>query len=195
MSVETLWRGTEVQLKGLPITSSGAAEEPVISTDLVPTLVELCGLEPPELCDGASLARLLRHNEPPAPRPLFWHEPHYSNQGGRPAGAVRKGAWKLIEHYEDGQIELFNLEQDPGEAADLSATDTATAQRLRGLLHAWLEETGAQRNARNPNFDAALHRLLYVETDVSRLEAADNAAAIRRRLASWRQAMNQAVQR
>lgn len=175
------------------IAGGRVAIEPVISTDLVPTLVELCGLEPPDLCDGASLARLLRHNEPPAPRPLFWHQPHYSNQGGRPAGAVREGAWKLIEHYEDGQIELFNLEQDPGETAELSAVEPDTAQRLRRLLHAWLDDVGAQRNTRNPQFDPALHRLLYVETDVSRLAPPDTAAEMRRRLAPWRQAMNQAV--
>jgi arylsulfatase A-like enzyme len=175
------------------IAGGRVADDPVISMDLLPTLVDLCGLEPPELCDGMSLADLLRHNQRLGPRALYWHQPHYSNQGGRPAGAVREGAWKLIEHYEDGRIELYNLEQDPSETVDASGTEAATAERLRGLLHAWLDEVGAQRNLPNPAFDAQRHRLLYVETDVSRLAPAATAAEIRHRLAAWRQAMNQAV--
>lgn len=177
------------------IAAGRVVHEPVISTDVVPTLVDLCGLEPPEICDGTSLARLLLHNEPPAARALFWHQPHYSNQGGRPAGAVRQGPWKLIEHYEDGRVELYNLDEDPGEARDLSAAEPARAERLRTVLHTWLESVGAQRNMRNPHFDADLHRLLYLETDVSQLQPAHTAAEMRERLAAWRQAMNRAVRR
>ena len=48
-------------------------------------------------------------------RPLYWHIPHYTNQGSRPAGAMRDGRWKLVEHYDDGKVELFDLDADPGE--------------------------------------------------------------------------------
>ncbi len=177
------------------IAGRRVVHDPVISTDVVPTLVELCGLEAPDVCDGTSLASLLVRGDALAPRALFWHQPHYSNQGGRPAGAVREGAWKLIEHYEDGRVELYNLERDPGETADLSAAEAERAEHLRGLLHTWLDAVGAQRNRPNPDFDAELHRLLYVETDVSCLQPADKADDIRRRLAAWRQAMNQAARR
>lgn len=177
------------------IAGGRVVHDPVISTDLVPTLVDLCGLEPPETCDGTSLAGLVLRNEPLAPRALFWHQPHYSNQGGRPAGAVREGQWKLIEHYEDSRIELYNLEQDPGEAADMSAAEPETAERLRRLLHTWLVALGAQRNVPNPNFNAELYRQLYIETDVSRLQSAETAAEVRHRLSGWRRAMNEAVRR
>lgn len=177
------------------IAGCRVVQDPVITTDLVPTLVELCGLEAPDVCDGASLASVLVRGDALPPRALFWHQPHYSNQGGRPAGAVREGPWKLIEHYEDGRIELYNLERDAGETADLSAAEVERAERLRGLLHAWLDTVDAQRNLPNPDFDAQLHRLLYIQTDVSRLQPADTAAEIRRRLAAWRQAMNQARRR
>src|SRR5205814_820448 len=50
---------------------------------------------------------------------LFWHYPHYSNQGGKPSGAIRSGDFKLIESYEDGSLELYNLKEDPGETNNL----------------------------------------------------------------------------
>src|SRR5262249_49356647 len=84
------------------IPAGATLDPPTISTDWVPTLLDLAGLPNAGPFDGVSLAGLLLRGEPLAPRPLFWHFPHYSNQGGRPAGAVREGPWKLIEHYEDG---------------------------------------------------------------------------------------------
>ncbi len=83
---------------------------PLVNTDLMPTLLELAGLEVPPDLDGVSCAALFRGGAEPAVRAMFWHFPHYTNQGGRPAGAVREGDWKLIEHYEDGRVELFNLQ-------------------------------------------------------------------------------------
>src|SRR6185503_7887986 len=82
------------------IAAGAVIDAPVINTDWTQTLLELAGLPAAEGLDGISTARLLTKGEPPAPRAFFWHFPHYTNQGGRPGGAVRRGDWKLIEHYE-----------------------------------------------------------------------------------------------
>ena len=68
--------------------------------------------------------------------PLSWHYPHYANQGGAPAGAVRDGDWKLIEWYEDGKVELFNLAKDPSERKDLAAAEAARVKAMKTKLAA-----------------------------------------------------------
>ena len=85
--------------------------------------------------DGRSLVPLLR-GDAIEPRPLFWHYPHYGNQGGSPAGAVRVGDWKLIEWYEDGRRELFNIDKDLGERNDLAAENPAKVRELAAYLDA-----------------------------------------------------------
>jgi hypothetical protein len=166
----------------------------VISTDWVPTWLELAGVKPTEPLDGVSLLPVLTGGEL-AERNLYWHFPHYSNQGGRPAGAIRSGDWKLIEHFEDGRTELFNLGADPGEGTDLAAREPDRAADLHGQLAAWREAVGAQENAPNQRFDPELARELYRDVDVSRLAATATAADTRVLLASWRGTMNAVVKR
>lgn len=163
---------------------------PVVNTDLMPTLLELLGLRLPHGLDGVSYARLLCGTGEPSSRPLFWHFPHYTNQGGRPAGAVREGNWKLIEQYEDGRLELFNLARDPGESRDLSSEQPQRAAALKEKLAAWRKAVGAQECVANPDFDPLLYRQLYVDTDVSRLTTAPTAAEITRQLAAWRKGID-----
>jgi len=117
---------------------------PVISNDFYPTLLELAGLppRPRQHCDGLSLVPLLKGGELPR-GPLFWHYPHYGNQGGAPSGAVRDGAWKLIEWYEDGTRELYNLRDDPGEKQNLAAAHPDKVTELTARLAAWRQEVGA----------------------------------------------------
>src|SRR5262249_23247489 len=106
------------------ITRPGSAcDTPVISTDFYPTLLELAGLAPApkQHRDGVSLVPLLQGN-PLERGPLFWHYPHYGNQGGAPCGIIRDGTWKLIEWYEDGRRELFHLRDDPSERHNLADT-------------------------------------------------------------------------
>jgi arylsulfatase A len=164
-------------------------DTPIISTDWVPTLLELCGVKPPVPLDGGSLAGLLRGGELAA-RPLLWHFPHYTNQGGRPGGAIRDGDWKLIEYYEDGRAELFNLARDVGETRDLAAEEPKRVAALKDQLAAWRKAIGAQENTPNPNFNAALHQRLYVDIDVSALKAGTTAAEMRPKLEAWREGMN-----
>lgn len=134
-----------------------AIDVPCITTDFYPTLLQAAGLKsmPDQHRDGISLVPLLRgENSATAvfERPIYWHYPHYSNQGGGPAGAVRQGEWKLIENYETGKLELFDLRHDPEERIDLRATDPKRANALHQLLVAWRAGVGAKMPRPNPTF-------------------------------------------
>jgi arylsulfatase A len=126
-------------------------DTPVASIDFMPTLCELAGARAPR-GDGVSLAAMFRGGRLRS-RPLFWHYPHYSNQGGEPGGAIREGDWKLIEFYTDGRRELFHLRDDPGETVNLAARRPEVAARMGARLAAWRRETGAAVPQRNPNAD------------------------------------------
>ena len=119
-------------------------ETPMISCDLYPTILELAGVsaEADHPVDGKSVVPLLRGGKLP-PRPLFWHYPHYGNQGGAPGGAVREGDWKLIEWYEDGSRELFDLRNDLGESKNIADTMPAKVDELAAKLEAWRKDVGA----------------------------------------------------
>jgi arylsulfatase A-like enzyme len=136
------------------VTKAGSTcETPVISTDFYPTLLELGGLPPipKQHVDGVSLVPLLK-GKPLDRGALFWHYPHYGNQGGAPTGAVREGDWKLIEWYEDGRLELFNLKEDLGEKNDLSTKHPDRVKALHEKLKKWRQETGAKMSTKNPRY-------------------------------------------
>ena len=126
-------------------------DTPVCSIDFLPTFCDLTGAKAGSV-DGVSLMPLLRGRRLP-PRPLFWHYPHYSNQGGEPGSAIRDGAWKLIEFHTDGRRELFDLVQDPGERVNLILKRADVANRLAARLDRWRKETGAVMPGKNPNAD------------------------------------------
>ena len=85
-------------------------------------------------------------------RALFWHYPHYGNQGGGPCGFVRDGDWKLIEWYEDGHRELYNLSDDPGEQHEVSAANPERLGNLVAQLAAWRAEVKAVMPMPNPKW-------------------------------------------
>jgi arylsulfatase A-like enzyme len=118
----------------------------VISTDFYPTLLDMAGLpaRPEQHLDGLSLTPLLRGTGTIGRDALFWHYPHYSNQGGFPGGAIRVGTDKLIERYEDGRVHLYDLARDPGERDDLAAARPGRVAALRRRLHGWYREVGAR---------------------------------------------------
>jgi arylsulfatase A-like enzyme len=126
----------------------------VTSMDFSPTILEMLGLpsRPQQHLDGVSIVPLLA-GRPVPPRPLFWHYPHYSNQGGPPHGAVRLGDFKLIEWYEDMHVELYNLKNDLGEQHDLAQEHPALAAELTQRLHAWRTQVAAQMPTTNPKYD------------------------------------------
>jgi len=126
----------------------------VTSPDFYPTLLEMAGLEPrPEQrCDGVSLLPLLNESGVPEREAIFWHYPHYGNQGGTPGSSVRVGDYKLIEFFEDGRLELYNLREDVGEERDLAGDELELRERLSGLLADWRESVEARTPAPNPDY-------------------------------------------
>ncbi len=129
-------------------------ERPVTSTDFYPTMLAIAGLPliPEQHCDGMSFAPLLRGDtNAPDRGPMFWHYPHYGNQGAFPGAAVRLGDYKLIEFFEDNHVELYNLKRDLGERHNLAEAMPEKTAELRALLHAWQRECGARFPTPNPN--------------------------------------------
>ena len=171
------------------VKAGQVVDAPVINTDFVPTLLELVGVISDVAYDGASFAALLKGDDA-RPRSFFWHFPHYTNQGGRPAGAVREGNWKLVEHYEDGRVELFDLSKDISEATDLASKEPQRAGDLRMKLAAWRKSVRAQENTSNPDFDPVWHKKLYVEIDTSHLPLQPTAVEMAKSFEVWRTGMN-----
>jgi uncharacterized sulfatase len=128
---------------------------PVTSVDFYPTFLEIAGAARPanQPLDGASLLPLLRQRGSVEDRALYWHYPVYHHS--TPAGAVRHGDWKLLEFFEDGRLELYNLRQDMGEKHNLAGAMPEKARELQATLAAWRESVGADMPEPNPDFDPA----------------------------------------
>jgi arylsulfatase A-like enzyme len=116
---------------------------PVIGMDIPATIYQLTSTSPSKL-DGQSLLPLLLDEDATIERPLFWHYPHYSNQGGVPASAVRLGKYKLIQRLETGDVHLYDLEKDVGELNDVASQHPAKVTELNQLLSQWYQEVDAQ---------------------------------------------------
>lgn len=169
-------------------------DTPVINTDWVPTFLACAGQPQPRDLDGVNLLPLLTGRGTVPSRRFHWHFPHYTNQGSRPSGAVREGRWKLIERYDDGAIELFDLDRDPGETRDLAGKQPRIARRLAADLASWRDSVGAQTNRPNPVFAPAQFRELYIDVDASRYDGWTAGADGEARMLAWRKAMNAAIQ-
>lgn len=119
---------------------------PVTSTDFAPTILAMAGLDalPDKHLDGKSLTPLLKGQTGFDRDALYWHYPHYANQGGFPGGAIRMGDWKLVERYEDGRVHLYNLKTDIGERNDVAANHEDRVAKMRGKLHAWYKQVDAK---------------------------------------------------
>ncbi|MBL7076797.1 MAG: sulfatase [Kiritimatiellae bacterium] len=129
-------------------------DEMVIGTDFYPTLLEMASLSsrPEQHQDGLSIVPLLTGEATRLKRNvLYWHYPHYHRT--KPYGAIRHGGWKLIEFFEDGALELYDLQADPNETADLAASHPEKAQKLLKELVTWRQSVGAQEMTDNPQYD------------------------------------------
>lgn len=179
------------------VPAGRVVDSPVSNLDWVPTLQTLAGLPRAGAgdvpLDGRDLSGLLLGRRAPERRTFYWHFPHYTNQGGQPAGAVREGDWKLIEHYEKGRLELFHLADDQGESRDLVARYPRRAARLKRRLDTWRAELGAQTNTANSDCDRVLHDRLYVTFVPSRFDPRTATEADWLAMAEWRQAMDAVV--
>jgi arylsulfatase A-like enzyme len=138
------------------VEAGSSCSVPVTSPDIYPTMLEMSGLAlmPEQHCDGVSLMPLLRGGGELAREAIFWHYPHYGNQGGTPGSSVRAGDYKLIEFFEDSRVELYNLREDISETTDISAKEPGIRRRLRAMLSDWRQEVEAKIAAQNPDFVA-----------------------------------------
>ena len=160
------------------VIGTGVETTPVVTTDLFPTLKQMTGGDAAS-ADGVSLASLLKDGQPLAPRDLYWHYPHYSNQGGKPGGAIREGDWKLVEDYRDGTSRAVRHRPgrervhepggrraatrrgDGGEAGGVADVGRCAIQRAESRVRAespgggWHDHP-ARSHGRGPRRDAAL---------------------------------------
>lgn len=139
------------------ITKPGSVcDVPVISTDFYPTMLDIAGIDakPAQHIDGVSLTGLLKGGKQLDREAIYWHYPHYGNQGGSPTGAVRAGDWKLIEFYDDDHVELYNLRDDIGEKENLAEKLPGRANELKEMLHKWRKSVDAKMPGKNPAYKA-----------------------------------------
>ncbi len=128
-------------------------DTPISSVDYFPTICELAHVPVTNKLDGVSLAPLLMEKGNLPARELFWHYPHYANQGGRPGGIIREGDFKLIEWYEDGAWELYDLKNDLSEKTNVVHQHWEQAVQMQMELDAWRRYVNAQMMFDNPNYD------------------------------------------
>jgi len=139
------------------VKAGSVSKVPVISTDFYPTILEMAGLPlcPQQHRDGVSLVGLLKTGRAPERKALFWHYPHYGNQGGQPSCAVRAGDWKLIRFFENGALELYNLKKDLSEKHNLAKTEPNKVRQMKELLDGFLRETQAVLPTPNPDYESS----------------------------------------
>jgi len=139
----------------VPGNTTKTIEYPVIGTDFYPTILDLAGipLQPNQHTDGVSLKPLLE-GKTIANRPLFWHYPHYGNQGGEPSSIILKDNFKLIHYYEDDRNELYHLKEDPSEQTNIASTNEEKTKALAGELKEWLTSVNANMALHDPEYNA-----------------------------------------
>jgi arylsulfatase A-like enzyme/lysophospholipase L1-like esterase len=134
------------------INAGGVSNVPIISNDFYPTLLQMAGLPlmPKQHTGGISIMPIFKNNVLQRDA-LYWHYPHYGNQGGAPGAAVRMGKWKLIEWYENNTVELFDLEKDMAEQNNVADRNADIKNKMLGMLHDWQKKENAVMPTVNPN--------------------------------------------
>lgn len=134
------------------VEAGSVCQTPVSSVDFVPTMLELAGVDTQNAgIDGSSLVPLLTGTGTLDRDGIYWHYPHYHHT--TPAGAVRAGDWKLIEYYDDGRTELYDLKNDPGESTNLVDQHPKKAKQLLEQLRDWRKRVNAKMPTKNPDYD------------------------------------------
>ena len=145
------------------ITKGGLKNStPVNGIDWYPSILELCGIEIPksQKVDGVSLVPLLK-GKAIKNRSLFWHYPHYGNQGGEPSSIIMEDDWKLIHYHEDGRNELYHLGNDLGEQNNIFEKENKRSLQMRKKLDTWLKQTNAKFPQPDPKFDSKKRNLRW----------------------------------
>lgn len=150
-------------------TAGQTTDVPVISTDIYPTLLDLAGIptKPQQHVDGVSLKPLLQGKQIANKRPLYWHYPHYGNQGGNPSSVIQKNGWKLIHYWEDGTDELYKLPSEEKDHQNVIEAHPELANTLKQELLKWLKHVNAKLPTKDETYDAkkAAKRQLYIRKE------------------------------
>lgn len=137
---------------GPGIAAGQSTDEPISTIDIFPTLLELAGASCGERIDGVSLVPLW-NGDPLNRETLYWHFPCYIGQGG-PSSAMRQGDLKLIEFFETGTVELYDLSEDPEERNNLAESHQEMTAEMYSKLKLWQTELGAPCPSEpNPEYD------------------------------------------
>lgn len=134
------------------MNSAGTSCDSIVtSTDYYPTMLEMAGgkLHPEQHVDGISFLPLLNGGNRTARDAVYWHYPHYSNQGGRPSGCIRMGNYKLLQFYDTGEIELYDLSVDISEKENLQDKMPELTRKLLNKLDNWRKSVKADMPAKN----------------------------------------------
>jgi len=136
-------------------TDGKQSDYPVTGADFYPTLLDLANIEllNNQHKDGISLKSIIEEGKTPEQRPLYWHYPHYGNQGGDPSSIIRDGSWKLIHYYEDGNNELYDLNLDPYEQNNVASDFPEMTRKLSLQLKNWLVEVQASYPEKDDQFN------------------------------------------
>jgi len=136
------------------VEAGSTCSVPVSSVDFYPSILEICGVtgDARQKLDGESIVPLLKQTGDLRREAIFWHYPHYSPQRGVPAAAVRQGDYKLMELYEDGHLELYNLAEDIGEQNNLAEKMPEKTAQLHKLLVDWRKRVDARMPKKNSHY-------------------------------------------
>ena len=142
------------------VTAPGSVcEIPVTSTDFFPTILEMAGLPlmPEQHIDGVSIINLLKGRSSINREAIYWHYPHYGNQGGTPGSSMRMGDYKLIEFFEDSRLELYDLKNDLEEEHNIAGQNKELTDKMHGMLKNWQAEVQAKFPAANHEYKPESH--------------------------------------
>lgn len=137
-----------------PGCKAAVCTTPIIGTDLYPTILDYVGIkaQPQQHKDGISIMPIIESESIPD-HSLFWHYPHYGNQGGEPTSIIRDGNWKLIYYHEDQHYELYNIDVDLSENKSFNIQYPRKLKRMQTLLLKWLREVKAQMPVPDIQYD------------------------------------------
>ncbi len=140
----------------VPGLKNRVIDTPVIATDFYPTLLDLTGvnLQPTQHIDGQSLKPLLQGENIDIDRPLYWHYPHYGNQGGSPSSIIQYQGWKYIYYWEDAHAELYKLPSTEQDSLNVIKSEPVVAKKLNKKLFNWLNKVNAKKTVLDPEFNA-----------------------------------------
>lgn len=141
-----------MKIPGL-VKMGSVCDKPVMSIDFYPTILELAGIRNFEQkLDGISLVPLVKREDNLSRDALFWHMPHYHSSGISPCSAIRWKNYKLIEYFEDGRTELYDLSNDMSETMDISLKNSELTKSLQTKLNAWLNQVNAALPTKNLDY-------------------------------------------